>query len=63
MSRIRVRRQTLADESEKGLVGRLESVVEALRNRGDRIVAIMPSPMPMREIEWKATIFYEHDEE
>jgi hypothetical protein len=60
MIRIRVRRDTISDETHEGLLSRIERVCEAFRNRGDRIIAIVPSPMPMRETSWVATIFSEH---
>jgi hypothetical protein len=47
--------------SHKELLERIESVTEAFRRRGDRIIAIMPDPMPMRTTMWTATIFYEFD--
>lgn len=62
MIKIRVRHQTLTDDTHKGLLGRIESVVEALRNRGDKIIAVTSSPMPLREtVAWTATIFHEYE--
>lgn len=58
---IKVQYKTVTDDSHNGLLGRLEVIVGALRNRGDKIIAIMPSPMPLRETGWTATIFHEHE--
>jgi len=52
-----VRAQTVRDESHQGLIERIAGIVEMLINRGDQIVAILPSPNCMRETEWVATIF------
>lgn len=52
-----VRAQTVRDESHQGLIERVAGITEMLINRGDQIVAILPSPMSTRETEWVATIF------
>ena len=54
-----VKHQSLSDETYEGLIGRIEVICDALLRRGDKIIAIMPSPMPLRETEWKAVIFYQ----
>lgn len=54
---VTVRAQTVRDDTHQGLIERLTGITEMLVNRGDKIVAILPSPMCLREVEWTATIF------
>jgi hypothetical protein len=55
--RVTVRAQTIRDESYQGLIERIAGISELLINGGDKIVAVMASPMPGREVDWTATIF------
>jgi len=58
-----VRANTIRDETYQGLVERITGISELLLNSGNRIIAIMGSPMPLRETEWVATIFSEFDQD
>jgi hypothetical protein len=55
--KINVRAQIVRDDSHSGLLDRMVGIMELLLNSGDKIIAVMPSPMPLRETEWTATIF------
>lgn len=61
MSKIHVRHQTLSsDRSFEDLVERVESVLEALRNQGNKIIGVIFADDSVAE---KATIFYEFEKE
>jgi hypothetical protein len=70
-SMIRVKTTSLeSNEGYSDIVTRLEAIVEALRNRGDRIVALTLIRIPVDEARavsgvstiWAAEIFHEYDD-
>jgi hypothetical protein len=55
--RINVRAQTIRDDTHQGLIERLVGITEMLLNRGDKVIAIFPSPVEVWPVEYTATIF------